>query len=91
VSRIDRRRAGQLEDGERLVDDGHGRVVTQYPGPRRDSNAIFDYTHVALELMAIWATASLHEPRQAPRDAHDARCGAPSKKLARRACTRLCQ
>ncbi|GEB47439.1 hypothetical protein MTE01_33840 [Microbacterium testaceum] len=32
-----------------------GRVVTQYPNTRQNSNAIFDYTHVAMELMAIWA------------------------------------
>lgn len=76
LSKIDRRRAGQLEDWEQLVDDGlklprfkqyirlyaahadaplTGRVVTQYPDTRQNSNAIFDYTHVAMELMAIWA------------------------------------
>lgn len=76
LSKIDRRRAGQLEDWERLVDDGlklprfrqyirlyaahadaplGGRVVTQYPDTRQNSNAIFDYTHVAMELISIWA------------------------------------
>lgn len=76
LSKIDRRRAGQLEDWERLVDEGlklprfrqyirlyaahadaplSGRVVTQYPDTRQNSNAIFDYTHVAMELISIWA------------------------------------
>lgn len=32
-----------------------GRVVTQYPDTRQNSNAIFDYTHVAMELISIWA------------------------------------
>lgn len=82
LSKIDRRRAGQLEDWERLVDDGlklprfrqyirlyaahadaplSGRVVTQYPDTRQNSNAIFDYTHVAMELISIWA----NEPAKA--------------------------
>lgn len=76
LSKIDRRRAGQLEDWERLVDEQlklprfsqcirlyaahadaplEGRVVTQYPDTRANSNAIYDYTHVAMELMSIWA------------------------------------
>jgi chromosome partitioning protein len=76
LSKIDRRRAGQLEDWEQLVDSGlklprfrqyirlyaahadaplTGRVVTQYPDTRQNANAIYDYTHVAMELMAIWA------------------------------------
>lgn len=76
LSKIDRRRAGQLEDWQQLVDDGlklprfnqfirlyaahadaplTGRVVTQYPDTRQNSNAIYDYTHVAMDLMSIWA------------------------------------
>jgi len=76
LSKIDRRRAGQLEDWEKLVDEGlklprfrqyirlyaahadaplAGRVVTQYPDTRQNANAIYDYTHVAMELMALWA------------------------------------
>jgi chromosome partitioning protein len=76
LSKIDRRRAGQLEDWEALVDEGlklprfkqyirlyaahadaplTGKVVTQYADTRQNSNAIYDYTHVAMELMAIWA------------------------------------
>ena len=79
LSKIDRRRTGQLEDWEALVDDGlklprfkqyvrlyaahsdaplEGRVVTQYPDTRSNANAIFDYTHVAMELMAMWATGN---------------------------------
>ena len=30
-------------------------MVTQYPDTRANSNAIYDYTHVAMELMSIWA------------------------------------
>lgn len=76
LSKIDRRRTGQLEDWEKLVDNGlklprfkqyvrlyaahadaplEGRVVTQYADTRQNANAIFDYTHVAMELMALWA------------------------------------
>jgi chromosome partitioning protein len=76
LSKIDRRRTGQLEDWEKLVDTGlrlprfrqyvrlyathadaplEGKVVTQYADTRQNANAIFDYTHVAMELMAIWA------------------------------------
>jgi chromosome partitioning protein len=76
LSKIDRRRTGQLEDWEALVDTGlklprfkqyvrlyaahadaplEGRVVAQYADTRQNANAIFDYTHVAMELMAIWA------------------------------------
>lgn len=82
LSKIDRRRAGQLEDWEALVDDGlklprfrqhvrhyaahadaplEGKVVTQYPDTRQNANAIFDYTHVALELMAIWANEPMKQ------------------------------
>lgn len=78
LSKIDRRRTGQLEDWEKLVDTGlklprfrqyvrlyaahadaplEGKVVTQYPDTRANANAIFDYTHVAMELMAMWANA----------------------------------
>lgn len=76
LSKMDRRRAGQLEDWEKLVDEGlklprfrqcirlyaahsdaplQGNVVTQYPDTRQNANAIYDYTHVAMELMALWA------------------------------------
>lgn len=76
LSKIDRRRTGQLEDWEALVDDGlklprfrqyirlyaahadaplDGRVVTQYADTRQNANAIFDYTHVTMELIAIWS------------------------------------
>jgi chromosome partitioning protein len=76
LSKIDRRRPGQLEDWEQLIDDGlrmprfkqyvrlyaahsdaplQGKVVTQYADTRQNANAIFDYTHVAMELMALWA------------------------------------
>ncbi len=75
LSKIDQRRAGQLEDWQELVDRmglprfrqhvrqyaAHadapmlGRVVTQYPDTRQNHNAIFDYTHVAMDLMSMWA------------------------------------
>jgi chromosome partitioning protein len=35
----------------------NGDVVTQYPDTRQTTNAIFDYTMVALELTALWAHA----------------------------------
>jgi chromosome partitioning protein len=76
LSKIDRRRPGQLEDWEQLVDNGlklprfkhyirlyaahadaplEGKVVTQYADTRQNANAIFDYTHVAMELISLWA------------------------------------
>ena len=74
LSKIDRRRSGQLEDWENLVDSGmnqprfkqsirlyaahsdaplYGKVVTQYPDTRNNSNAIFDYMAVANELRSL--------------------------------------
>jgi chromosome partitioning protein len=84
LSKIDRRRAGQLDDWEHLIDEGlklprfrqyvrlyaahadaplEGRVVTQYADTRQNANAIFDYTHVAMELMAIWSN---EVPKEGP-------------------------